>query len=84
MTEGVQFAEGIGQGAGSGEGLTPSVVGVGDDFCAGIVDEGDDVALQVMDVVELPWRICRRLYVFIRCSGGFFLQGGGGEVRGSC
>ena len=50
IAEGVQFTEGSGQGAGGGEGLTPSVVGVGDDFRAGIIDEGDDVALQVMDV----------------------------------
>ena len=52
VAEGVEFAEGSGQGAGGGEGFAPGVVGVGDDFGPGIVDEGDDVALQVMDVGE--------------------------------
>ena len=53
VAEGVEFAEGSGQGAGGGEGFTPGVVGVGDDLSAGAVDEGDDVALQVMDVCVL-------------------------------
>ena len=52
IAEGVEFAEGIGQGAGGGKGLAPGVVGVGDDFRARIIQNGNDNALEVMDVGE--------------------------------
>ena len=53
VPEGVLPAEGIGQGAGAGEGIAPGVIGVFDDDLAGIVGDGDDVALGVVEVEVL-------------------------------
>ena len=49
IAEGVLLAEGIGQGAGAGEGITPGVIGVFDDDLAGIVGDGHDVALSIIE-----------------------------------
>ncbi len=45
----VQAANGTGQGAGAGEGIAPGVVGVFNDDLAGIVGDGRDVALGVVE-----------------------------------
>ena len=53
IAEGVLPAEGIGQGAGAREGIAPGVIGVFDDDLAGIVGDGDDVALSIVEVEVL-------------------------------
>ena len=53
VPEGVLLAEGVGQGTGAGEGIAPGVIGVFDDDLAGIVGDGDDVALGVVEVEVL-------------------------------
>ena len=53
VPEGVLPAEGIGQGAGAGEGIAPGVIGVFDDDLAGIVGDGHDVALSIVEVEVL-------------------------------
>ena len=53
IAEGVLLADGVGQGAGAGEGIAPGVIGVFDDDLAGIVGDGDDVALGVVEVEVL-------------------------------
>ena len=53
IAEGVLLAEGVGQGAGAGEGIAPGVIGVFDDDLAGIVGDGDDVALGIVEVEVL-------------------------------
>ena len=49
IAEGVLPAEGRGQGAGAGEGIAPGVIGVFDHDLAGIVGDGDNVALGVVE-----------------------------------
>ena len=53
IAEGVLPAEGVGQGASAGEGIAPSVIGVFDDDLAGIVGDGDNVALGIVEVEVL-------------------------------
>ena len=53
IAEGVLLAEGTGQGTGAGEGIAPGVIGVFDHDLAGIVGDGDDVALGVVEVEVL-------------------------------
>ena len=53
IAEGVLPAEGVGQGASAGEGIAPSVIGVFDHDLAGIVGDGDDVALGVVKIEVL-------------------------------
>ena len=53
IAEGVLLAEGIGQGTGAGEGIAPSVIGVFDHDLAGIVGDGDNVALGIVEVEVL-------------------------------
>ena len=53
VPEGVLLAEGVGQGAGAGEGIAPGVIGVFDHDLAGIVGDGDDVALSIVKIEVL-------------------------------
>ena len=53
IAEGVLPAEGVGQGAGAGEGIAPGVIGVFDHDLAGIVGDGDNVALGVVKIEVL-------------------------------
>ena len=53
IAEGVLLAEGIGQGAGAGEEIAPGVIGVFDHDLAGIVGDGDNVALSIVEVEVL-------------------------------
>ena len=53
IAEGVLPAEGSGQGAGAGEGIAPGVVGVFDHDLAGIVGDGDNVALGIVKIEVL-------------------------------
>ena len=53
VPEGVLPAEGVSQGTGAGEGIAPGVIGVFDDDLAGIVGDGDNVALGVVEVEVL-------------------------------
>ena len=53
VPEGVLPAEGVGQGAGAGEGIAPGVIGVFDHDLAGIVGDGDNVALGVVKIEVL-------------------------------
>ena len=53
IAEGVLLTEGVGQGTGAGEGIAPGVIGVFDDDLAGIVGDGDNVALGIVEVEVL-------------------------------
>ena len=53
VPEGVLLTEGVGQGTGAGEGIAPGVIGVFDDDLAGIVGDGDNVALGVVKIEVL-------------------------------
>ena len=51
VAQGVQDAEGGSEVAGGGEGVTPGVVGVGDDGCAAGAQDGSYITLQVRHIV---------------------------------
>ena len=53
IAEGVLLTEGVSQGTGAGEGIAPGVIGVFDDDLAGIVGDGDNVALGIVEVEVL-------------------------------
>ena len=53
IAEGVLPAEGVGQRTGAGEGIAPGVIGVFDHDLAGIVGDGDNVALGIVKIEVL-------------------------------
>jgi len=53
IAEGVQLTEGSGQGAGGGERFAPGIIRIPHHGCARIIQNGNDIALEVMDVGEL-------------------------------